>query len=340
MVRRSVLFAFVCVFQHSLIDAVRQQREGLSPFVVDTEGELPKGFDLATYRTGDRPGTPTEKVDFADEEAKLMDGHWTKCCCRSDHISEPEKSKQVMCELVVAEPKNCSFSSPLSSARCDKQDFLGCKQLKGNGYHSWNNMPKKYNMLNNFHECHTTVSTTMIDMNFGSMEVKEIKGELNKCCCRSDILSNPEDSEKIVCELSPVQRSWGSYPGCKSLRGPGYHSFNNMGEKYAGLENYNVCAISALREKRTIYKDGPMRTNSCPTENGWRHTLTAEGCKKAAMELYSLDFSGVKVEPERPRGCYVFREFMPWGIVENVFLNTHSTGAVSNRAKPICEKSA
>eukprot|EP00404_Azadinium_spinosum_P005430 CAMPEP_0180482292 /NCGR_PEP_ID=MMETSP1036_2-20121128/34818_1 /TAXON_ID=632150 /ORGANISM="Azadinium spinosum, Strain 3D9" /LENGTH=46 /DNA_ID= /DNA_START= /DNA_END= /DNA_ORIENTATION= len=44
-----------------------------------------------------------------------------------------------------------------------------------------------------------TLGTEIID--FGDSKSKIIDGDVFKCCCRSEVLSKPEESTKIVCEL-------------------------------------------------------------------------------------------------------------------------------------------
>mmetsp|Transcript_132971 Transcript_132971/g.284210 ORF Transcript_132971/g.284210 Transcript_132971/m.284210 type:complete len:218 (-) Transcript_132971:18-671(-) len=82
----------------------------------------------------------------------------------------------------------------------------------------------------------TTTGPTIID--FGDSKVKTIEGELFKCCCRSEVLSKPQESTSIVCELVA-----GGNTGCGQLKGRGYHSWNNMPSQYKGLKNFHECAI-------------------------------------------------------------------------------------------------
>mmetsp|Transcript_42715 Transcript_42715/g.91050 ORF Transcript_42715/g.91050 Transcript_42715/m.91050 type:complete len:209 (+) Transcript_42715:73-699(+) len=88
----------------------------------------------------------------------------------------------------------------------------------------------------------TTTTTTMAGptiIDFGDSKLKIIDGGAFKCCCRSEVLSKPGESTKIVCELVEAPED----VGCRQLKGPGYHSWNNMGTKYEGLEHFNECAI-------------------------------------------------------------------------------------------------
>lgn len=82
------------------------------------------------------PVTPLPLViDFGDYKYKKVEGQWHQCCCRSDVLSNPFESKQVVCELIPV----------YRGASCGK--------LKGQGWHSWNNMGWKYRDLDHFGQC-------------------------------------------------------------------------------------------------------------------------------------------------------------------------------------------
>jgi len=72
--------------------------------------------------------------ELAGKKSVDLRGISHKCCCSSDVLSNVAASTKVVCALV-----------PASST--------GCGSLLGDGFHSWNNMPKKYSRLANYGKC-------------------------------------------------------------------------------------------------------------------------------------------------------------------------------------------
>merc|ERR550532_1028527 len=60
-----------------------------------------------------------------------------RCCCQSEQVSG-SNSSYLSCSLAEAGGW-----------------FSGCRTLMGRGFHSWNNMPRKYENLENYGKCVT-----------------------------------------------------------------------------------------------------------------------------------------------------------------------------------------
>jgi hypothetical protein len=74
-----------------------------------------------------------EELDFGGADVKEIDGKTMKCCCASNVAGDATKSTFVVCQL--------------------KEGTVGCKNLVGPYYHSYNNMGSKYSKLQNFGKC-------------------------------------------------------------------------------------------------------------------------------------------------------------------------------------------
>jgi hypothetical protein len=117
----------------------------------------------------------------------------------------------------------------------------------------------------------TTTTTTTLDdviVEMGGSKYRQFGNATYKCCCSSDKPTDVAASKKQTCGLFKVEKA----KGCKALvaqfkdeedaregalkealdwlqhilyskDGEGYHSWNNMGEKYDKLKNYGECAL-------------------------------------------------------------------------------------------------
>lgn len=127
------------------------------------EDQLPNVLTSTSTSTFTTTVTTTKKpgptiVNFDGSQYKKIDGQWTKCCCRSDVLSKPKESSKVVCELMsVKHGQTLSNTLGYHELPPDFEpadhEWVGCKQLKGAGYHSWNNMGAKYKELDYFNEC-------------------------------------------------------------------------------------------------------------------------------------------------------------------------------------------
>mmetsp|Transcript_81074 Transcript_81074/g.164204 ORF Transcript_81074/g.164204 Transcript_81074/m.164204 type:complete len:262 (-) Transcript_81074:52-837(-) len=247
---QSVVFVVLTSLYLTLgVKGLRQQKD------MHKHGDLESGLGMRNL---------TDLFSNSDQGPKyavLADGNRYLCCCSAESVGE------ISCKLKDVETDYVHWWR------------TGCGGYMGYHWHSWYNVIKyapNLILLPNVGSCMvpedelpdvltttttTTPAPTVID--FGADQYKLIDGQWNKCCCRSDIQSKPEESTKIVCDLAPVPNSttpqlsgaghmlydsgvYGpghKWVGCKQLRGPGYHSWNNMGRKYEELEHFNECVI-------------------------------------------------------------------------------------------------
>merc|ERR1740121_1455236 len=107
----------------------------------------------------------------------------------------------------------------------------------------------------------TTPSDVKVDM--GGATYRQFGNATYKCCCSADEPTDPMNSKKLICALFKVEKP----KGCKQLvaqfkdvgehegalkwiqnllyakDGEGYHSYDNMGDKYDKMTNYGECAL-------------------------------------------------------------------------------------------------
>lgn len=119
-----------------LLKRLRKSKQGLS------EGQKPPTVKTHLRNMCIVPemvGSPLPRndviVDMQDEKVRVFKSGPHKCCCSSDNVSDPEGSTEVTCSLIPVDTE------------------IGCKQLRGPGFHSWNNMPYKYSELTNYGRC-------------------------------------------------------------------------------------------------------------------------------------------------------------------------------------------
>jgi len=72
-------------------------------------------------------------VNMRDSPWKKIHGEYHKCCCRSNILNKPDESTAILCEMSIVHRSDIPW--------------VGCGQLKGRGYHAFNNMGKRYQHL-------------------------------------------------------------------------------------------------------------------------------------------------------------------------------------------------
>lgn len=172
------------------------------------------------------------------------------CCCTS--FADPRWPDSVVCQLKdVDTEKKAWFRS-------------GCGGHMGQEWHSWMNIRERVQVdhLKNAGSCVVppetlpdTLKSSVLPQSVSveayeagvfrdklipmSGEATMFHGEWYKCCCSSDVVSDPVKSQKVICDMVRAERG----DGCRTLFGSGFHSWNNMPGKYSLLSNYGKCAI-------------------------------------------------------------------------------------------------
>lgn len=113
----------------------------------------------------------------------------------------------------------------------------------------------------------------LVFYDFRGQKKSIIKGIDYRCCCRSNVLGLPRESDHVYCELA-IQHTtdavrqllhWES--GCKQLVGPSYHSWNNMPWKYNKLAHYGTCAVRGLSwfaKENAVRPECAANLGDCP----------------------------------------------------------------------------
>lgn len=264
----ALMFVLACCTLPPQTCGIRQHKENFKDMEEHLILDLGADARNLTSLFSESADGPKYKV-LADEK-KYM------CCCTID----PEDTNRIACQLKDVDSQKANWW------------MSGCGGHMGSEWHSWYNVKRNEpaaaelygagscmvsesklpDVLTSTTTVTTTVTTTTTTItttvttldpgptivNFGQMKYKKIDGVWNKCCCHSDVVSDPDASTEIVCKLHPVKSVGNTYTGtwldvmyaeghvlvgCKELGGPGHHSWNNMPKKYADLKHYNECAI-------------------------------------------------------------------------------------------------
>jgi len=70
----------------------------------------------------------------------------------------------------------------------------------------------------------------------------------------------------MVCKLVPGHLDETSSPRCRDI-GRGYHSWDNMGDKYKGLKYFNQCAVPYATASAGTFHDWGYTADGLPTSD-------------------------------------------------------------------------
>jgi len=164
----------------------------------------------------------------------LREGKIAGCkCARKDKMFCGEKALSP--KLRKFEPSNLpsEIKECPTIPYCDKQ----ARKENEDDEQANQEIPKEEEDEKQEDDANEEEAKTLEEVDFGGAEMKEIDGKNMKCCCASNVIGDAKKSTFVACKLTE------GTVGCKGLVGSFYHSYNNMGSKYAKLQNFGKCMI-------------------------------------------------------------------------------------------------